>query len=1323
MQTRLSHRQSRTRLDTEFLHFEMSAALVEESNPPDPLLYGSQIPMTLSELSAALHGNSATCLFGSWPETCLFLRPSPSQFFRHLALLEMPAEHYCDLPLKLSDVFTKVLQQRTFRKQFVPNSSEARDAVASRLKTYAECAFNVHANQRFLFPDLHQNELLGASIAKLIHEAFCFLDTHGLHPHEFEPLFLCSVCVYHSKLVPRASAGQLSLWSPLLQNKVRYITGSEVFSKPHLAMHGLSQHVTDKKSDTEEELRAFTPAPVTCQLCHVSLLSMDALRHHCVEHHGNFAEYRKRVFFKALQAGHYPMRPWLKRSLVQNFVFFQRFAAPGFCNEWLAGTFSHAEPRCLHACVFCCVRDYPENRHEVFLFQAPTSATTWKKVFYDSDEPGELLHTANNKFCVGPKEKINELLSVEKYFHLQSHIPFSDLLASSVQHPDDESMHWLLHSRRAPKKPCKSRGNSFCAGIGDKNATCYACKSCVQHFCRVSCPELSPLALANLNWLGREQPSFQKLSLGTKLLLGKGRPIMRQIFLGPSAASESYSGLVGNTILLAQAEVATTQILPSINKVLDKLVIVFCKSVDEVKNCKALTVNRMEFLKCLSLRQQHCPAFFQTQIDNKAIEELPAHGVPTQFIEHAIHLPEAAHLQRMAGPADAPLAEAQDAADNCEDENSEMQDSDAEGKSHDTDGLDSKTAADQSPQVMIAVDYEQDPKPAQLFQALQKKLEYLQKEARKVKQNCSKDLWQDVTAVVREVGQQEKCNRLVIDLQDTMKKLLRESKNMDDIAECLLQANAGVHIDALAVPTGEVLSSFDPRTFPSCFTEFYYGDAVPGLADRPNKSLTYQDLFAALMQREEMEYACPDDTEPFQARQISRFDAPEFAAVFGDILRKMKTLQAVNGSFQRQGFERDLKTIASAKTEDFLQAAASECSGSTTAQLVHNHSTPDKVRAALRHILFSTANVPLTEGYKIRLRHFGQSFSHCFGPMTVFSTHNYSDTYNPLMYQLCANLESGHLTEKPAMPTLQRMHELVAAHPACTAKFFLLMEELNFRHLYGVDSMTLGTHKLARAIGQQAIEDDFASSGVPGIAGFVLSILEALEAQGRGFQHGHRIVRAIPGLAEELQLKNEEDLTAGGLRERIRLHNEKLIAKVETLQYEKATLPGEQTGIQMPPEPFTALQQKQCKFDGQLEPDGETRRDYVPLAPLEHMSHIQDTAATSNVYREVSLTGAELSMLPGYRLPSSIPASAKDIFLDAPTSCFRLISKTAGVVDDILTLEGQPCTINHLLHEAKDWEKHFSKDFRFLHVITHNHEYSVTCLKHVKKRCKRKDKC
>ncbi|CAK8992166.1 unnamed protein product [Durusdinium trenchii] len=130
---------------------------------------------------------------------------------------------------------------------------------------------------------------------------------------------------------------------------------------------------------------------------------------------------------------------------------------------------------------------------------------------------------------------------------------------------------------------------------------------------------------------------------------------MRQIFLGPSTAKESYKGLVGNTILLAQAEAKTTQILPSLNKVLDQLVIVFTRSVEEVKTCKALTVNRAEFVDCLRLRKKHCPVFFDTDIDQDAVQKLPVEGVPNEFIEHAIHLPESTFLQRMQGPGDLPV--------------------------------------------------------------------------------------------------------------------------------------------------------------------------------------------------------------------------------------------------------------------------------------------------------------------------------------------------------------------------------------------------------------------------------------------------------------------------------------------------------------------------------------------------------------------------------------------------------------------------------------------------------------------------------------------
>ncbi|CAK9115732.1 unnamed protein product [Durusdinium trenchii] len=640
---------------------------------------------------------------------------------------------------------------------------------------------------------------------------------------------------------------------------------------------------------------------------------------------------------------------------------------------------------------------------------------------------------------------------------------------------------------------------------------------------------------------------------------------MRQIFLGPSTAKESYKGLVGNTILLAQAEAKTTQILPSLNKVLDQLVIVFTRSVEEVKTCKALTVNRAEFVDCLRLRKKHCPVFFDTDIDQDAVQKLPVEGVPNEFIEHAIHLPESTFLQRMQGPGDLPVTAPPSNTDGNiaeeSDDDHEVAQADDESVHDDApacadEGHERATRESQkSPEFMIAIDYEQDPKPAQLFQAMQKKLEHLQKEVAKVKTNQS-GAWENVSATVRQVGQQETCQRLVIDLQDTMRKLLKEAKNLDDVAASLLQTSVTadffekggqIHIDALAVPTTTVLSSFDPRSFPSCFVEFYYGDAVPGLSGRPNSTVTYQSLFSALMQREEMEYSCSDDVEPYQARAVSRFDSPEFAALFGDILRKMKTLQAVNASFQRQGFEKDLKTIASSQTTDFLAAAAGE---------------------------------------------------------------------------MC----------------------------------------------------------------QSSIEDDFASSSVPGVAGFALAILEALEAQGRGFQHGHRLVRAIPGFLASMQIQ-DGDLSPKSLRAKMLQHNAKLISQVNTLQYEKSTLVGEQAGIKMKPEPFSALQQKQTKFDGGLEADEITQRLLLPVVAAERLKHVEREIAASeqqqrppaNFFKEVSLTGAELSTLPEYKLPCIIPQAAA---WKGPLS-FSVDCDESGVITKVACPDGEDaCNFDTFLAEA-----------------------------------------
>lgn len=192
---------------------------------------------------------------------------------------------------------------------------------------------------------------------------------------------------------------------------------------------------------------------------------------------------------------------------------------------------------------------------------------------------------------------------------------------------------------------------------------------------------------------------------------------------------------------------------------------------------------------------------------------------------------------------------------------------------------------------MIGIDYIQDPKPVQMFEA-KKKMELLQKELPKLfSARASSGSWDDVTAAVRQVGQEETCRRIVVDVQDSVRKLLKNTAELDALAQGLLTQNTGIHVDALAVPSTGVLSAFDPETFPACFAEFMYGDAVPNLANRPNPQVTYQKLFSAVMQREEMQYDCEGDVAPYRAKPVSRLDSPEFACVFGDLLRRIKTLQ------------------------------------------------------------------------------------------------------------------------------------------------------------------------------------------------------------------------------------------------------------------------------------------------------------------------------------------------------------------------------------------------------------------------------------------------
>ena len=99
------------------------------------------------------------------------------------------------------------------------------------------------------------------------------------------------------------------------------------------------------------------------------------------------------------------------------------------------------------------------------------------------------------------------------------------------------------------------------------------------------------------------------------------------------------------------------------------------------------------------------------------------------------------------------------------------------------------------------------------------------------------------------------------------------------------------------------------------------------------------------------------------------------------------------------------------------------------------------------------------------------------------------------------------------MPTSQEMHRLVAARPMIQANLFLLLDALTHQHLLCARRVYLGRRLYDPSFRWQReprTEDDFCSSGDFGVAGFLRAVIKVLEAQGRGFAHGHEKTHGEP---------------------------------------------------------------------------------------------------------------------------------------------------------------------------------------------------------------------
>ena len=95
------------------------------------------------------------------------------------------------------------------------------------------------------------------------------------------------------------------------------------------------------------------------------------------------------------------------------------------------------------------------------------------------------------------------------------------------------------------------------------------------------------------------------------------------------------------------------------------------------------------------------------------------------------------------------------------------------------------------------------------------------------------------------------------------------------------------------------------------------------------------------------------------------------------------------------------------------------------------------------------------------------------------------------------------------------MHRALAKHPMLQVELFLLLDELVHTELCCMHAF-LGCRGYGHRGKEPVREDDFASRMQLGIAQFPRTALKPLEAQGRGFTHGHE--KTFPCLERELRV-------------------------------------------------------------------------------------------------------------------------------------------------------------------------------------------------------------
>ena len=630
---------------------------------------------------------------------------------------------------------------------------------------------------------------------------------------------------------------------------------------------------------------------------------------------------------------------------------------------------------------------------------------------------------------------------MSKYIEAWPLIPSEELHASSVQHPSHANYRWLLNTRRVPVQPpaepaaaATERTLPRCAGTGNSEEPVWLCKKCTTALCRPE-PVMPFFALANWNWCGRLHPLYYDLSIPMQALLGLAIMVCRLIVLRYSEnIDDQEKGLVGNTILLAQppAEEIIQKLPPPDSEFSKYMSVCFnsqAMTKEDVGKHRALEIDPAQYIECVELRRKVCPVFTEVQVDAEQIRtQWPERAVPTAIVEGAQGMDTLRTFRpTLDGPASmkastCELPTEDGARTVIDDGEDDAADATERGASHahtcDHQGAATEHAGDEAENWSLPIDlpaefligvHENDAgDPVDRMLAFQKQLELVQEYGKSLnrleqrRQEAAKSKSDEVAEAAAELAAgKAQHNAALVQLRSLAKDMGSKYRaHMEQLwsAAQIKDADSN-NPKTLHIKSGKPVNMFKAAAWPAAFVQFFYGDCAPNL-DRPQR-VGVRELFYYLSTREELEYSLDSDKNNplipggcYRAPAQSRWNTPEFMAVFADVVRKMRILQSTNPmwSSNSEKWAIDIKEICEAKLSDFEQLASILArSGQQSMSEMMRAAAEHKLLPlfkALQYLTFQTANIPLTQGYKSSLRQLGFALNVYDGPLTVLLTTN-----------------------------------------------------------------------------------------------------------------------------------------------------------------------------------------------------------------------------------------------------------------------------------------------------------------------------------------------